>query len=72
TADPAERARRRASELGAEHAMVLAEQTIRDQRDRTRQHSPLEPAPRAVVLDTTTLTLEQVVRRIVELVKGRE
>jgi len=72
TADPAERARRRASELGAEHAMVLAEQTIRDQRDRTRQHSPLEPAPRAVVVDTTTLTLEQVVRRIVELVKGRE
>ncbi|MBV9683292.1 MAG: (d)CMP kinase [Solirubrobacterales bacterium] len=72
TADPAERARRRASELGAEHAMVLAEQTIRDQRDRTRQHSPLEPAPRAVVLDTTTLTLEQVVRRIVELVKARE
>ncbi len=70
TADPAERARRRASELGAENATVLAEQTIRDQRDRTRQHSPLEPAPRAVVLDTTTLTLEEVVQHIVELVKA--
>ncbi len=34
TADPAVRARRRAVELGAEEATVLAEQAIRDQRDR--------------------------------------
>ena len=66
TADPAERARRRASELGVDPATVLAEQTIRDQRDIRREHSPLEPAPGAVVLDTTGLTVDQVVGQIVE------
>ena len=48
TADPAERARRRAAELGVDAATVLAEQTIRDQRDQTREHSPLAPAEGAV------------------------
>jgi cytidylate kinase len=69
TADPAERARRRASEIGADPATVLAEQTIRDQRDQTREHSPLAPAPGAVTLDTTGLGLDQVVARIVALAR---
>ena len=68
TADPQERARRRADELGIEHQQVLAEQAIRDQRDSTREESPLRPADDAVELDTTELTLEQVVDRIAELV----
>jgi cytidylate kinase len=68
TASPAERARRRAAELGADTATVLAEQTIRDERDRTRAHSPLAPADGAVVLDTTGLTPEEVVERVVALV----
>jgi cytidylate kinase len=68
TASPAERARRRAAELGADAATVLAEQTIRDQRDQTREHSPLQPADGAAVLDTTGLTLEEVVERVVGLV----
>jgi CMP/dCMP kinase len=67
-ADPAERARRRAAELRIDQATVLAEQAIRDERDRTRAHSPLQPADGARVLDTTGLTLEQVVARVVELV----
>jgi CMP/dCMP kinase len=67
TASPEERARRRAAELGADPASVLAEQTLRDERDRTREHSPLEPAPGAVVLDTTGLTLTEVVERVVAL-----
>jgi cytidylate kinase len=70
TADPEERARRRAAELGIDPARVLAEQAIRDERDRTREHSPLEPAPGAVVLDSTNLTLPEVVRQISELVPG--
>jgi cytidylate kinase len=70
TADPAERARRRAAELGADPDTVLAEQTIRDQRDQTREHSPLAPAPGAVELDTTGLGLDQVVSRIVGLARG--
>jgi CMP/dCMP kinase len=68
-ADPGERARRRASELGGDAAMVLAEQTIRDERDRTRAVSPLEPAAGAVVLDTTELSLDEVVERVVQLAR---
>jgi cytidylate kinase len=71
TADPQERARRRAAELGVDPARVLAEQAIRDERDRTREHSPLEPAAGAVVLDSTNLTLPEVVQRIAGLVPGR-
>ncbi len=67
TAKPEERARRRAVQSGAEERTVLAEQSLRDERDRTRAHSPLRPAPGAVELDTTGLTVEQVVERIVAL-----
>jgi cytidylate kinase len=70
TADPAERARRRAAELGLDEATVLAEQTIRDERDQTREHSPLQAAPGAVVIDSTQLTLPEVVDRIAALAKG--
>jgi cytidylate kinase len=71
TADPQERARRRAAELGVDAATVLAEQAIRDQRDTTREHSPLRPAEGSIELDTTGLTLEEVVDRVTELVRGR-
>jgi CMP/dCMP kinase len=67
TADPRERARRRAAELGAEEETVLAEQTLRDERDSTREHSPLRPAAGAVTLDTSGLGVEEVVARIVAL-----
>lgn len=70
TADPAERARRRAVELGGDQVTVMAEQTLRDQRDFTRAHSPLQAAPGAVVLDTTGMSIEQVVERIVELARA--
>jgi len=70
TADPAERARRRAAELGVDPATVLAEQTIRDQRDLGREHSPLQAAPDAVELDSTGLTLDEVVERIADLVRA--
>jgi cytidylate kinase len=68
TADPHERARRRAAELGVDPATVLAEQVIRDHRDSTREQSPLAPAPGAVQLDTTGLTLDEVVARVVAMV----
>jgi cytidylate kinase len=69
-ADPAERARRRASQIGAEQASVLAEQTIRDERDRSRSESPLRAAEGAVVLDTTGLPLAEVVDRIAALARA--
>ena len=71
TAEPAERARRRAAQLGVDAATVLAEQTMRDERDRSRAVSPLRPADGAIELDTSGLTLDQVVARIAALVPGR-
>ena len=68
TASPEERARRRAAQIGADAATVLAEQAIRDERDSTRAHSPLEAAPDATVLDTTGLAQDEVVARVVALV----
>jgi CMP/dCMP kinase len=68
TADPSERARRRADELGAERAAIEAEQALRDRQDTGFGRSTLEPAPGAVSVDTTGLTVEQVVERIAALV----
>jgi cytidylate kinase len=66
-ADPQERARRRAAELGADVRTVLAEQLIRDERDASRAASPLVAAADAVTVDTTGLTVDEVVDRIVGL-----
>ena len=71
TASPAERARRRAAETGADPTVVLAEQTRRDDRDRTRAHSPLTAADDAVEVDTTGLCIGEVVERIVSLARVR-
>lgn len=68
TADPRERARRRAAELGVDEATVLAELAIRDQRDSSREDSPTRPAADAVIVDTSGLSLEQVIRRLADLV----
>jgi CMP/dCMP kinase len=70
TASLQERARRRAAELGADLATVRAELTLRDTRDRTREHSPLRPAADAVELDTSSLSVEQVVQRVLQLARG--
>ncbi len=67
TASPHERARRRAAELGTDVDSVLADQAERDERDRTREHSPLEAAPGSVELDTTGLTIDEVVARVAQL-----
>ncbi|MFI5122835.1 MAG: (d)CMP kinase [Vicinamibacteria bacterium] len=71
TASPEERARRRAEQTGEDAPTVLAAQLERDARDETREHSALRPAPDAVELDTTGLTLEQVVDRIEQLARER-
>jgi cytidylate kinase len=68
TADPAERARRRAAQYGLDEAEVLRDQIERDRRDTEREHSPLRPAGDAVEVDTTGLTLDEVVDQVVGLV----
>ena len=67
-ADPAERARRRAAELGVEVDAVLRDQALRDAQDSSREHSPLKPAEGSVELDTTGLAVDEVVARIADLV----
>jgi cytidylate kinase len=72
TASPEERARRRASDLGgADWRTVLRDQTLRDQQDEQREHSPLRAAPDAIELDSTDRPLEDVVSQIAGLVRER-
>jgi cytidylate kinase len=75
-AAPRERARRRARELEQRGEVIDLEGMVRDieerdARDRGREHSPMRPAAGAVEIDTTDLDAEQVVARIVELVRTR-
>ena len=76
TADPAARAARRAAELRAraetvDEAALARELAERDRRDAGRVHSPLRPAADAVVLDTTALSLEDVVEVMERIVRER-
>ena len=72
SADPEERARRRARQTGREGELDRIREAIsrRDRQDSEREVSPLRPAPDAVVLDTTTLDLGEVVSRVLELASG--
>ncbi|MDD5135458.1 MAG: (d)CMP kinase [Phycisphaerae bacterium] len=74
TADAAKRTKRRADELAQKGIKVDAgklQQDIekRDDSDRNRSTAPLVPAKDAVIIDNTTLTLEQTVNKIMELIK---
>jgi cytidylate kinase len=76
-ADPHERARRRQREMAARGevhswAEILHAQEERDRRDAQRDLAPMVPAPDAVVLDSTHLTLEQVVERMEQEVRRRQ
>ncbi len=52
-------------------AAVLAEMRARDERDRTRAVSPLVPAKDAVLIDSTELTLDQVIEAAEDVVRGK-
>jgi cytidylate kinase len=72
TADPEVRARRRFDELAgrgvaAPWERVAAEQRERDLRDSTRSDSPLKPADGAVIVDSSWLSLPEVVDAVVAL-----
>ena len=74
SAAPEERARRRAHQTGREAELERIREAMqtRDRRDSEREASPLRPAPDAVVLDTTELSLEGVVAKVLELARGLE
>jgi cytidylate kinase len=69
SAAPEERARRRASQTGREGELDRIRKAIalRDRQDSEREVSPLKPAPDSVVLDTTALSLDEVISRVLEL-----
>lgn len=75
-ADPAVRGDRRYKQQGPVEPIkaeeLLQELRERDRRDRTRAASPLAPAPDAVVIDSTNLTIQQVLARIEELMEAAE
>lgn len=53
----------------AEPSVVFRELRERDERDRNRANSPLHPAPDAIVIDSTNLSLDEVLTRIEDLVR---
>jgi CMP/dCMP kinase len=71
SAEPEERARRRAHQTGREEELDRIREAMkrRDRQDSERTTSPLKPAADAVVLDTTALSLEEVVSRVLELAR---
>jgi cytidylate kinase len=74
TATPEERAHRRARELRARGEIVdekniLQEINDRDERDKSRAVGPLAIPANALVVDTTRLSMEEVVERIVNTVQ---
>jgi CMP/dCMP kinase len=70
TASEEERARRRSEQLGGEIGSVAAEIARRDHVDSTRAADPLRVADGSIVLDTTGLSIDDVVTRIAAMVDG--
>ncbi|QEU08717.1 (d)CMP kinase [Paracoccus yeei] len=67
TASDSVRAHRRAMELGADEAMILAELRERDARDAARDVAPMRPADDAEALDTTALRIEDAIARAIAI-----
>jgi cytidylate kinase len=74
-AAPEVRGLRRFDQLGPSPAVqpdeVIRDLRARDARDRNRADSPLKPAPDAVLLDSTHMTLEEAVRAAEDIVSSK-
>jgi cytidylate kinase len=74
-ADARIRAERRVAQNGThtpeEAKRIIEDLVARDLRDRTRAVSPLVPAPDAVILDTTNLSIDEVIARAEEIIHKR-
>jgi cytidylate kinase len=75
TASSAERANRRLKQLLTQGhkgiiSQILADVEGRDKRDSMRKHSPLKPAKDAFIIDTTKLSLDEVIAQVSKLVKA--
>ena len=75
TANVEERARRRLKQLQDKGIAGILSQTLeevrnRDERDANRKHSPLKPSKDALIIDTSYLTINEVVTEVMALVKA--
>ncbi|MDC1318216.1 (d)CMP kinase [Candidatus Thioglobus sp.] len=75
TANLEERAQRRLKQLHAKGIAGILSQTLeevqkRDKRDASRKHSPLKPSKDALVIDTSNLTINEVVAKVMALIKA--
>ncbi len=76
TASPQVRAQRRVEQLAqqgetADFEQIVAEIEARDQRDQNRKTAPLKPADDAVIIDTSNLSIDEVVNLAQEIVKKK-
>ena len=78
TANDKSRAQRRLMDLvsvgdkkASELNLVLDELRVRDHKDSTRDHSPLQKADDAIIIDTTHLNIDEVVNKIVNIVNHK-
>lgn len=69
TARAEDRAARRAKEENRDLSTTISEQKVRDTQDSTRKTAPLLASPDALTIDTTKMTLEEVVGRVESLVR---
>ncbi len=74
TASVTERANRRLKQLQKQGhpgimAQVLAEVERRDRRDCSRQHAPLKPAKDCLIIDTSELSIDEVVTQVMKIIK---
>src|SRR6266487_198973 len=73
-ADPVIREQRRLRQQNVRDVsaeLTAAELRERDRRDRTRAASPLVPAPDALILDSTSMSEDEVLQRVEEFVKTK-
>ncbi|MDO8948420.1 MAG: (d)CMP kinase [Desulfocapsaceae bacterium] len=76
-ADPEERARRRKAQLRAAGQEVDAEELLamivkRDRDDQERTLAPLQKAEDAIVIDTTSIDIQEVCRKMLEFVQSKK
>ena len=75
TASAQERANRRLKQLQNQGSKgiiskILAEVVARDERDSSRKHSPLKPAEDALIIDTTELSIDEVITQVMTLIEA--
>lgn len=73
TASMEQRAKRRYLEdKSISYEKILYDMKKRDEQDSTRQNSPLKVADDAIVLDTTTMSIDEVTNKIIEIVEKKK